>query len=102
MRRQSSRAPTTTIRSFGCTSRATKITKRFARTRGFEDRAHWELIVPRIYELGGDLPNDLKVFHDQAGCAAAKLPDPPTAVNILSCYSNPSGAPSGVGSRFVT
>ena len=49
-----------------------------------EDRAHWELIVPRIYELGGHLPNDLKVFHDQAGCAAAKLPDPPTVVNILT------------------
>jgi ferritin-like protein len=49
-----------------------------------EDRAHWELIVPRIYELGGELPNDLKVFHDQAGCAAAKLPDPPTAANILT------------------
>jgi ferritin-like protein len=30
-----------------------------------EDRAHWELIVPRIYELGGELPNDLKAFHDQ-------------------------------------
>jgi ferritin-like protein len=49
-----------------------------------EDRAHWELIVPRIYELGGSLPNDLKAFHDQAGCAAAKLPDPPTVVNILT------------------
>jgi ferritin-like protein len=49
-----------------------------------EDRAHWELIVPRIYELGGELPNDLPAFHDQAGCRAAKLPDPPTAVNILT------------------
>src|ERR1017187_2577625 len=49
-----------------------------------EDRAHWELIVPRIYELGGELPNDLKAFHDQAGCEAAKLPDPPTVVNILT------------------
>lgn len=49
-----------------------------------EDRAHFELIVPRIYELGGQLPNDLRVFHDQAGCAAAKLPDPPTAANILT------------------
>jgi ferritin-like protein len=49
-----------------------------------EDRAHWELIVPRIYELGGSLPNDLKEFHDMAGCRAAKLPDPPTAVNILT------------------
>ena len=49
-----------------------------------EDRAHWELIVPRIYELGGELPNDLPTFHNQAGCAAAKLPDPPTVVNILT------------------
>jgi ferritin-like protein len=49
-----------------------------------EDRAHWELIVPRIYELGGELPNDLPAFHNQAGCIAAKLPDPPTAVNILT------------------
>jgi ferritin-like protein len=49
-----------------------------------EDRAHWELIVPRIYELGGELPNDLPAFHNQAGCVAAKLPDPPTAVNILT------------------
>jgi ferritin-like protein len=46
-----------------------------------EDRAHWELIVPRIYELGGSLPNDLREFHDQAGCPAAKLPDPPTVVD---------------------
>src|SRR5437660_4661662 len=49
-----------------------------------EDRAHWELIVPRIYELGGELPNDLREFHDQAGCPAAKLPTPPTVVNILT------------------
>lgn len=49
-----------------------------------EDRAHWELIVPRIYELGGELPNDLPTFHNLAGCAPAKLPDPPTAVNILT------------------
>ena len=49
-----------------------------------EDRAHWELIVPRIYELGGELPNDLQEFHDLAGCIAAKLPNPPTAVNILT------------------
>lgn len=49
-----------------------------------EDRAHFELIVPRIYELGGELPNDLPEFHNLAGCRAAKLPDPPTATNILT------------------
>ena len=40
--------------------------------------ADWELIVPRIYELGCELPNDLPAFHDQSGCAAVKLPDPST------------------------
>src|SRR6201987_1330761 len=49
-----------------------------------EDRAHWELIVPRIYELGGELPTDLPACPNQAGCAAPKLPDPPTVVNILT------------------
>src|SRR5438128_10521696 len=49
-----------------------------------EDRAHWELIFPRIYELGGELPNDLKAFHDVACCAAAKLPDPPSVDNIIT------------------
>src|SRR5260370_39555730 len=38
-----------------------------------EDRAHWELIVPRIYEFGGELPNDLKAFHAHAACVTSKL-----------------------------
>src|SRR6266498_1687444 len=49
-----------------------------------EDRAHFELITPRIYELGGSIPRDIRAFHNQAGCRAAKLPDPPTVVNILT------------------
>lgn len=39
-----------------------------------EDRAHFELITPRIYELGGSLPYDLRSFADQAGCPDAFLP----------------------------
>jgi ferritin-like protein len=49
-----------------------------------EDRAHFELITPRIYELGGEIPRDIRVFADRAGCPDAFLPDPPTAVNILT------------------
>jgi ferritin-like protein len=49
-----------------------------------EDRAHFELITPRIYELGGELPHDIRVFADRAGCPDAFLPNPPTAVNILT------------------
>ncbi|HXN21396.1 MAG TPA: DNA protection during starvation protein [Candidatus Dormibacteraeota bacterium] len=39
-----------------------------------EDRAHFELITPRIYELGGKLPSDIRVFADRAGCPDAFLP----------------------------
>src|SRR5690348_11264819 len=49
-----------------------------------EDRAHFELITPRIYELGGEIPRDIRVFADRAGCPDAFLPDPPSATNILS------------------
>jgi ferritin-like protein len=40
-----------------------------------EDRNHFEALVPRIYELGGKLPDDIRAFADQAGCPDAYLPD---------------------------
>src|SRR5437016_13975167 len=39
-----------------------------------EDRAHWELIVCRIYELDGEWPNDLNALHACAGRVAATPP----------------------------
>ncbi|MDQ3874557.1 MAG: DNA protection protein DPS [Actinomycetota bacterium] len=39
-----------------------------------EDRAHFELITPRIYELGGNIPADIRDFADRAGCPDAYLP----------------------------
>src|SRR5947199_3527612 len=39
-----------------------------------EDRAHFELITPRIYELGGTIPYDIRTFADRAGCRDAYLP----------------------------
>src|SRR5207245_8773911 len=49
-----------------------------------EDRAHFELITPRIYELGGSIPYDIRAFADRAGCPDAYLPSDPTATNILT------------------
>ncbi|RMD89701.1 MAG: DNA protection protein DPS [Calditrichaeota bacterium] len=49
-----------------------------------EDRAHFELITPRIYELGGDLPHDIRDFADRASCPDAYLPKNPTPVEILT------------------
>jgi ferritin-like protein len=40
-----------------------------------EDRNHFEALVPRIYELGGKLPDDIRTFADMAGCPDAYLPD---------------------------
>ncbi len=39
-----------------------------------EDRNHFEALVPRIYELGGALPNCMKAFHDLSACPPALLP----------------------------
>jgi len=48
-----------------------------------EDRAHFELVAPRVYELGGKIPTDIRDFADRASCPDAYLPDDPTAENIL-------------------
>jgi ferritin-like protein len=40
-----------------------------------EDRNHFEAMVPRLYELGGSLPRDIRKFADQAGCPDAYLPE---------------------------
>ena len=40
-----------------------------------EDRSHFEFISPRIYELGGTLPFDIRDLADRAGCADAYLPN---------------------------
>ena len=45
--------------------------KQIAETARIEDRNHFEALVPRIYELGGKLPDDMKVFHDMTVCPHA-------------------------------
>ncbi len=52
--------------------------KEIAETARIEDRNHFEAIVPRIYELGGNLPGDMKEFHDLSACPPASLPKDPT------------------------
>ena len=36
-----------------------------------KDRNYFEALLPRIYELGGKLPDDIRSFADQAGCPDA-------------------------------
>ena len=57
--------------------------KEIAEDARIEDRNHFEALVPRIYELGGQLPNDMKEFHDISACPPARLPDKPDAKKIV-------------------
>ncbi|MCE5314654.1 MAG: DNA protection during starvation protein [Armatimonadota bacterium] len=57
--------------------------KEIAEVARIEDRNHFEAIVPRIYELGGKLPDDMKAFHDQSACPPASIPTDPADVNAI-------------------
>ena len=49
--------------------------KQIAEDARIEDRNHFEALVPRIYELGGELPADMVEFHNISGCPPAVLPE---------------------------
>ncbi len=57
--------------------------KEIAETARIEDRNHFEALVPRIYELGGKLPEDMKEFHDLSACPPARLPQDPTDTKAM-------------------
>lgn len=57
--------------------------KEIAETARIEDRNHFEALVPRIYELGGHLPADMKEFHDVSACPPASLPKDPTDIKAM-------------------
>lgn len=57
--------------------------KEIAETARIEDRNHFEALVPRIYELGGKLPDSMKDFHDMSACPPASLPTDPTNIKAM-------------------
>ena len=57
--------------------------KEIAETARIEDRNHFEALVPRIYELGGKLPDDMNKFHDMSACPPARLPQNPADTNAM-------------------
>ncbi len=48
--------------------------KEIAEDARIEDRNHFEALVPRIYELGGELPDDMNEFHNISACPPARMP----------------------------
>ena len=57
--------------------------KEIAESARIEDRNHFEALVPRIYELGGKLPESMIDFHDCSACPPAKLPADPTNIKEM-------------------
>ncbi len=57
--------------------------KEIAETARIEDRNHFEALVPRIYELGGRLPSNMKDFHDTSACPPASLPKDPKDIKAM-------------------
>jgi ferritin-like protein len=57
--------------------------KEIAETARIEDRNHFEALVPRIYELGGKLPDSMVDFHDISACPPARLPQDPTDIKAM-------------------
>jgi ferritin-like protein len=64
-----------TILRMHCTGLEGEGIKEIVEDARIEDRNHFEAMVPRLYELGGSLPRDIRKFADQAGCPDAYLPD---------------------------
>lgn len=57
--------------------------KEIAEIARIEDRNHFEALVPRIYELGGKLPDNMKDFHDTSACPPARLPQNITDIKAI-------------------
>ena len=57
--------------------------KEIAEVARIEDRNHFEALIPRIYELGGKIPDDMNVFHDMSACPPAVLPPDPTDTKAI-------------------
>lgn len=57
--------------------------KEVAETARIEDRNHFEALVPRIYELGGKLPDNLVTFHNISACPPALLPQNPRDMKAM-------------------
>jgi ferritin-like protein len=57
--------------------------KHIIETARIEHRNHYEVLVPRIYELGGTLPAEMNEFHDQSACPPATLPPDPTNIKSV-------------------
>ena len=63
--------------------------KEIAEAARIEDRNHYEALTTRIYELGGELPDDLSEFYKMASCPPANLPkDKNNVIELVTILRN--------------
>ncbi len=67
-----------TILRANLTSMESESLKEIVEVARIEDRNHFEALVPRIYELGGKLPESMLDFHNMSSCPPAGLPENPS------------------------
>lgn len=72
-----------TLLRMHCTGLQGETVKEIAEDARLEDRLHFETLVPRIYELGGELYKELKDLVDDSACSAAYLPENPDDLNAV-------------------
>ena len=60
-----------------------EIVKEIAETACVEDRNHFEALVPRICELGGNLPESVVDFHNCSACPPSSLPEDPSDIKAM-------------------
>src|SRR3989337_2716862 len=64
-----------TILRMHCTGLEGEGIKEIVEDARIEDRNHFEAMVPRLYELGGALPRDIRKLADKAECPDALFPE---------------------------
>ncbi|MEM3054171.1 MAG: ferritin-like domain-containing protein, partial [Candidatus Bathyarchaeia archaeon] len=72
-----------TLLRMHCTGLEGETIKEIVEDARLEDRQHFEALVPRVYELGGELYKDLRELHDAAACEAAYLPKDPSDLKAI-------------------
>jgi ferritin-like protein len=72
-----------TILRVNCSGTEAESFKEIVEDARIEDRNHFEALVPRIYELGGELPKSMLDFHNISACPPASLPDDPTNTRAM-------------------
>lgn len=72
-----------TILRMHCTGLEGEGIKEIVEDARIEDRNHFEAMTPRIYELGGSLPRDIREFADLSACPDAYLPKDWTDINEI-------------------